>query len=51
MALRLANDDITKLDSIYEMNYIGCLNVLAYWHEKDLYMEGVNRKNNLKYGK
>lgn len=44
---RLSNSDITKHDAIYEKNYIECLNLLSYWHEKDKYMEQINNiKNN-----
>ena len=44
---RLSNGDITKHDEIYERNYIECLNILSYWHEKDRYMEQMNNiKNN-----
>jgi hypothetical protein len=44
---RLSNGDITKHDDIYDRNYIECLNMLSYWHEKDKYMEQMNNiKNN-----
>lgn len=44
---RLSNGDITKHDAIYERNYIECLNILSYWHERDKYMEQMNNiKNN-----
>ena len=44
---RLSNGDVTKHEEIYEMNYIQCLNILSYWHEKDKYMEQMNNiKNN-----
>lgn len=47
MVDRLSNNDITKHEQIYELNYIECLNVLSYWHEKDKYMEQMNNiKNN-----
>lgn len=54
MVDRLSNGDITKHDLVYERNYIECLNLLSYWHEKDRYMEEMNkqRQNNLtRYGK
>lgn len=54
MVDRLSNNDITKHDLVYERNYIECLNLLSYWHEKDQYMEEMNkqRQNNLtRYGK
>lgn len=54
MVDRLSNGDITKHDSVYDRNYIECLNLLSYWHEKDQYMEEMNkqRQNNLqRYGK
>lgn len=42
MVDRLANGDITKHDAIYERNYIECLNLLSYWHERDRYLEQMN---------
>ncbi len=54
MVDRLSGGDITKHDLIYDRNYIECLNLLSYWHEKDKYMEQINqqRQNNLtRYGK
>ena len=42
---RLSDGDISKHDNIYERNYIECLNLLSYWHEKDIY---TNKKNNIK---
>lgn len=41
---RLSNGDITKHDLIYERNYIECLNLLSYWHEKDAYNEKMNKE-------
>lgn len=46
MVDRLSNGDITKHDDIYERNYIECLNLLSYWHEKDKYMEQLNNAKN-----
>lgn len=44
---RLSNGDITKHDAIYERNYIECLNLLSFYHERDRYMEQMNNiKNN-----
>lgn len=54
MVDRLSGGDITKHDLVYERNYIECLNLLSYWHEKDQYIEEVNkqRQNNLqRHGK
>jgi len=45
---RLANGDITKHEIIYEMNYIECLNLLGYYHDKDKFIEAVNKRNELK---
>jgi len=47
MVDRLANGDITKHDAIYERNYIECLNLLSYWHERDQYHKQIEeqRKN------
>ena len=44
MALKLANDDITKLDEVYERNFIECLNILSYWKMRDKYTEEMNKK-------
>jgi hypothetical protein len=41
---RLSNSDVTKHDLVYERNYIECLNILSYWHEKDQYMEEMNKQ-------
>lgn len=41
---RLSNGDITKHDLIYERNYIECLNLLSYWHERDAYYEQMNKE-------
>lgn len=46
MVDRLSNGDITKHDLIYERNYIECLNILSYWHERDKYMEQMNNAKN-----
>lgn len=43
MVDRLANGDITKHEQIYNTNYIECLNLMAYWHHKDKYIEQINR--------
>lgn len=44
MVDRLSNSDITKHDLIYDRNYIECLNLLSYWHEKDQYMDEMNKQ-------
>lgn len=44
MVMRLANDDITKLDAVYEREYIECLNVLSYWKVRDEYNLEVNKR-------
>jgi hypothetical protein len=46
MVDRLSNGDITKHDLVYERNYIECLNILSYWHERDKYMEQMNNAKN-----
>jgi hypothetical protein len=47
MVDRLSNGDITKHDLVYERNYIECLNLLSFYHERDKYMEQMNNiKNN-----
>lgn len=49
MVDRLSNSDITKHDEIYKRNYIECLNLLSYWHEKDKYFEQQNEIKNRQY--
>lgn len=44
MVMRLANDDITKTDLVYERQLIDCLNVLSYWKERDKYNEELNKR-------
>ena len=46
MVDRLSNGDVTKHDLVYERNYIECLNILSYWHERDKYMEQMNNAKN-----
>jgi len=43
MVDRLTNGDITKHRQVYETNYIECLNLMAYWHHKDKYIEQINK--------
>ena len=43
MVDRLSSGDITKHDKIYRTNYIECLNLMAYWHHRDKYVEQVNK--------
>lgn len=40
---RLANGDITKHDEIYRQNWLGCLNILAYYKSRDKYIEYENK--------
>lgn len=44
MVDRLSGGDITKLDLVYERNYIECLNLLSFWYERDRYIEEINKK-------
>jgi hypothetical protein len=46
MVDRLSNGDITKHDLVYERNYIECLNLLSFYHERDKYMEQMNNAKN-----
>ena len=46
MVDRLSNGDITKHDLVYERNYIECLNLLSYYHERDKYVEQMNNAKN-----
>jgi hypothetical protein len=41
---RLSNGDITKHEAIYNLNYIECLNLYAYWHQRDRVNEHMNKK-------
>lgn len=45
---RLSNGDITKHKDIYNINYIECLSLLAYWHHKDRQTEAMIRERNRK---
>lgn len=45
MVDRLTNGDITKDEEVYQMNYIQCLNRLAWWKVKDDYIEEMNKRN------
>ena len=42
---RLADCDITKLDQIYERNYIETLNLLSYWKTRDQAEEMAQKMN------
>jgi len=46
---KLANGDITKHEQIYETNYIEALNLMAYWHHRDKYIEQINRAINKRH--
>lgn len=46
MVDRLSGGDITKHDLVYERNYIECLNLLSFYHERDKYMEQINNAKN-----
>lgn len=46
MVDRLSDGDITKHDNIYNRNYIECLNLLSYWHERDAYLKQINEIKN-----
>ena len=35
MVDRLAQNDITKHEIIFDINYIHCLNMLSYWKQQD----------------
>lgn len=35
MIEKLADSDITKFDLVCEQNFIGCLNLLSFWKERD----------------
>jgi hypothetical protein len=53
MVDRLSGGDLTKHDSIYERNWIECLNLLSFWNERDKFIEHQNKQQQLKskYGK
>jgi hypothetical protein len=46
MVDKLSNGDITKHDLVYGRNYIECLNLLSFYHERDKYMEQMNNAKN-----
>jgi hypothetical protein len=46
---KLTGGDITKLDSVYERNYIEALTFMSWWHVRDKYMEQVNKVEQQKY--
>ena len=48
MAMTLAKDDPTKLEYVWGMNYIECLNIIAYWHYRDEFIEEENKRQRLK---
>jgi hypothetical protein len=41
---RLSGSDITKHDLVYDRNWIECLNLISYWHERDFVIEEHNKK-------
>lgn len=47
MVDKLANGDITKHNTIYEMTYIECLNLLSYYNERDRYYAQINKQQEL----
>lgn len=48
MVDRLSNGDITKHNEIYEQNFIYCLNILGFWHDRDAYMDQINKRLEMK---
>lgn len=48
MVDRLSGGDVTKHEQVYELNYIYCLNVMGYWHDRDEYVNEINRRNELR---
>jgi len=48
---RLSNGDITKHKEIYVLNYVECLNLLAFWYHRDKYQAKVQREIERKYNK
>lgn len=48
MVDKLSNGDITKHKEVYNTNYIECLNLMAYWHHRDKYINQINRINSRK---
>jgi len=46
MLLKLAQDDITKLDAVSNQNYITALNILSFWKERDERKAEVEKHNN-----
>jgi hypothetical protein len=48
MVDRLANGDVTKHDGIYKMNYIECLNIMSFWHQRDKYQEQLRKEQDMR---
>lgn len=46
-AMRLAGDDPTKLEEVYKMNFVGCLNIMSLWYARDRQIEEENRQREL----
>jgi hypothetical protein len=51
MVDKLAGGDITKHNQIYDINYVECLNLMAYWHHRDKHIEQINKAIAKKYNK
>tara|TARA_R110000803_G_scaffold67477_1_gene129201 strand:- start:1266 stop:1538 length:273 start_codon:yes stop_codon:yes gene_type:complete len=41
---RLSNGDITRFSEILEQPYVGCLNLLSYWKERDDYQRELQKR-------
>jgi hypothetical protein len=41
---KLANGDITKFKAVKKQNFIECLELLAYWKERDEYVKQEQEK-------
>lgn len=46
LVVKLGNNDITKFDEVYKQNYIGTMNLLSYWKDRDDYLERLKQHNN-----
>lgn len=45
---RLASGDITRHDEIYKKNYIECLNLMSFWHQRDRYQEQLRKEQEMR---
>ena len=49
MVYKLVKELNKTPEDVYEMNYIDCLNWLSLFHEKERYVDHINRQNKNNY--